>query len=104
MTILQAFHLVKANLRNSCKRELNFSDTKGFFLNKLYLVYVYFAGFGCKKNPFHVLILHGEIPLTKSLTLEHFTHKEFIDWFNSENGESEGIIWHSSNGQDMFKV
>ena len=75
-----------------------------FLVTLFYVLLFFLSGIGCKKNPFHVLIPHGEIPLTNSLTLEHFTHKELFDWFGSEYGQSEGIIWHSNDGLDMFKV
>jgi len=61
-------------------------------------------GLGSKKAPVHLLIQHGEIPITISDKLHTYSQQELNDWFASENGQSEGIIWHSTQNNDMFKV
>lgn len=60
---------------------------------------------GCKKNPIHVLVQHGEFRLDTFPCFETgLTHAILKSWFDEQiNGHLEGIVWHSSGGK-MFKL
>uniref|UniRef100_T1JKY1 RNA ligase 1 n=1 Tax=Strigamia maritima TaxID=126957 RepID=T1JKY1_STRMM len=57
-------------------------------------------GLGSTTNPFHVYIEHGVIPVVCDVPIES---REIINWFESENGQVEGLVWHTTSGK-MFKV
>ena len=60
---------------------------------------------GCKKNPIHVLVQHGEFTIKEFPDFESgLTHYNLINWFNKQfDGHVEGIVWHAHDGQ-MFKL
>ncbi|XP_052798721.1 uncharacterized protein C12orf29 homolog isoform X2 [Mya arenaria] len=56
-------------------------------------------GLGTKKNPIHLLVIHGTIKVENAppISLE-----DIRAWFKG-SGQVEGIVWHCANGT-LFKV
>lgn len=69
----------------------------------LYLFIFLFIGLGNKKEPFHVLVRHGEIPVKSFPPLENgWNHELLREWFLTDE-QMEGVVWHCADGK-MFKV
>ena len=60
---------------------------------------LFFPGIGSKKNPLHMLVVHGSISIRHPPKIDSSTLK---DWFQT-SGNVEGIVWHCENKQ-LFKV
>jgi len=60
---------------------------------------------GCKKNPIHLLVQHGEFLVDSFPIMENDTsHTKLETWFMEEkSGHLEGLVWHANDGQ-MFKL
>lgn len=56
-------------------------------------------GIGSKKNPCHMLVVHGSISIRNPPKIDSKTLKE---WFQT-NGNVEGIVWHCEN-KSLFKL
>ena len=54
---------------------------------------------GSKKQPCHLLIKHGSIPV-ETVPVDH---KSFTEWFQQAEGQVEGVVWYCQNGQ-MYKL
>ncbi|XP_057290468.1 uncharacterized protein C12orf29 homolog [Hydractinia symbiolongicarpus] len=60
-------------------------------------------GLGNKKEPFHVLVRHGEIPVKSFPPLENgWNHELLREWFLTDE-QMEGVVWHCTDGK-MFKL
>jgi len=57
-------------------------------------------GLGSKNYPFHIYVEHGCFQIVGDIPL---TFPEIQNWFQSDDGQIEGIVWHFPNGK-LFKV
>ena len=57
------------------------------------------SGIGSKKNPLHMLVVHGSISIRNSPKIDS---KALREWFET-NGNVEGIVWHCEN-KHLFNV
>lgn len=57
---------------------------------------VLISGLGSKKNPVHVLVPHGVLPIRNAPAVEYH---QLRSWFQeSDEGCVEGIVWHCNDG------